>query len=181
MAWTTPITATANSTFTANQWNAGVRDNLAMTAPGIVTTNGWLIVSTTAANVIAEREVAQAINDTSGTTTSTSFTATLTSGGTSPAVTVDTGTGALTWVSASLDNSATGSSQCGVDVTGATTSVVNANRCIIKDGGTNCTDRMGVSQALLAINAGSNTFQIQYATTTDTARFANRRIQVMAL
>ena len=180
MAWTTPITAAANSTFLATQWNAGVRDNLAATAPGIVTTSGWLITSTSA-NVINQREIAQGINDASGTTTSTTYTNALTGGGTGPAVTVATGTGAVTWISCTLDNSTTGSSQAALDVSGATTSPANASRAIIKDGGTLCSDRMGVSQAILNLTAGNNTFEVQYATTSATLRAANRRIQVMAL
>lgn len=45
MAWTAPMTATANMTLTAAHWNTHVRDNLNMTAPAIATDGALHFVS----------------------------------------------------------------------------------------------------------------------------------------
>lgn len=178
MAWTTPITATANSIFSASQWNAGVRDNLNETAPFRATTSGRLIVSN-GANTIAEREVAQASNDASGTTSSTTFTTTLTGGGTTPAVTVTTGTGAIIFISLNLHIDTANTALAGVSQDADTPST---GRCIMVEGATTRDDRMGITQALLAGSAGSHTFDIRYRVTGGgPGTFINRRIVVMAL
>lgn len=180
MAWTTPITAVANSTFTATQWNAGVRDNLAIQAPAIATTNGWLICSN-GANVIVQREVAQVVNDALGTTTSTTYTPTLTGGGTSPAITFTTGTGALLFMSMNIAMGLTNASAAAtIDVNG---DGGNDNRSLIQDGdgAFQRDDRVGCSQAFLLGTPGSNTYQLEYRVTAGTGTFINRRLVGIAL
>jgi hypothetical protein len=79
MAWSAPMTAVANATFTSAQFNQYVRDNLLECAPAKATTPGRLIV-TTGPNAITERVVTQASISTSETTTSTSYTDLATTG-----------------------------------------------------------------------------------------------------
>lgn len=181
MAWTTPITAVVNSIFTASQWNTGVRDNFLETAPGISTTTGRLIVSN-GPNSVEQREIAQTTNDAAGTTTSTTYTATLTGGGTSPAVTVDCGFHALIFMSSAIANSSTNSSVLSFAVSGNTTSAAADSRALIMDGGTAKDDRMGVTNLFGNLSSpGSHTFTMQYKVSASTGTFTRRRIQVIAL
>lgn len=60
MAWTSPMTAVANTEFTAVQFNTHIRDNLLETAPAkAVNPGSYFAVSGT--NSIAERTPAQDI------------------------------------------------------------------------------------------------------------------------
>src|SRR3546814_19340432 len=73
MAWTAPMTAVANTVFTAAQFNQHVRDNLNETAPAKATAAGGYFVAT-GVNAIAQR-IADGNTDTNtGTTTSTTYT-----------------------------------------------------------------------------------------------------------
>lgn len=179
MAWTTPPTATANSPLTSAMWNAGVRDNLNETAPAKATTAGRLIV-TTGANAVTERQVSQANIATSQTTSSTSFTDLTTVG---PSVTVTTGTSALVWFAAQMQNSGTNAvTQCAVAVSGATTVSPDTGADLYIDG-------LGAGQAIRAstvhlftgLTAGSNTFKLQYRVGSGTGTFYDRSIGVLAL
>lgn len=180
MAWSTPPTAAAGSVFTASIWNTGVRDNLNMNAAAISTTSGWLI-TTSAAHTLAQREVDETINDTAGTTTSTSFTATLSGGGTSPAVTVTTGIKALIFLTAAVANAATNNSYASYAVSGATTSAAIDGRSIVMDGGSGKDDRIGVTNFFDGLTPGSNTFTMQYRVSASTGTYQKRRVLVMAL
>ena len=176
MAWSTPITAAANSTFNASQWNSGVRDNLAMTAPAISTTNGWLICSS-ATNVISQREIVQSILDTSATTSSLTFVTI----GAGPAVTVTTGNGALCFHSANVSIATNHSGLYGPSIDGDTPPT---GRCILIDGDgvTTRDDRIGVTNGFLTLSDGSHTFTLQGRVTGGgPLTVINRRIIAMAL
>ena len=73
MAWTAPMTAASNATFTAAEFNAHIRDNLLETEPAKATTNDSYFV-TTGANAIAQRSPGSDVINTMQTTTSTSYT-----------------------------------------------------------------------------------------------------------
>lgn len=180
IAWSTPPTAAAGDTFTASMWNTGVRDNLNMTAPAIATTAGRIIV-TSGVNAVAQRAVVDGINDTGGTTTSTSYTATLSGGGTSPSATVTSGTALMVFINSACANSATNWSLCAYAISGATTFAANDVLAVIQDGGSGKDDRFGVSNLHQGITAGSNTVQLQYRVTGSTGTFTKRRLQVMGL
>lgn len=183
MAWSAPPTAAAGDTFTASMWNTGVRDNLNATAVGIATTAGRIIV-TSGTNAVAERVVAQTVNDTAGTTTSTSYTTTLSGGGTSPAVTVTTGTAVMVFLNSAVANSASNSTACSYSISGATTFNTQGNQdsvAIIMDGGSGKDDRFGISNLHQGINAGSNTITMVYRVSGSTGTYTKRRLQVMAL
>lgn len=178
MAWTTPMTATANSAFTAAQFNTHVRDNLLETAPAKATTAGRHFVAT-GANAIAEREVKQAQVATAQTTTSSSYTDLATVG---PSVTATTGTKALVWFAVQMSNNTSNVvTQCAVDVSGATTLAPDSSIDLYYDGltGGNAL-RASVVHLYDNLTAGSNTFKVQYRVNTGTGTFYDREIGVMA-
>lgn len=177
MAWSTPPTAAAGDTFTAAMWNTGVRDNLNMTAAAIATTAGRIIV-TSAANTVAQRQVAQDIVDTGQDTTSTSYVDLTTTG---PDVTVTTGVNALVFINSAVANAASNNSYASVGVTGATTSPATDGRAIVMDGAAGKDDRIGVSNFFAGITPGSNTFIMKYRVSASTGTYTKRRIVVMAL
>lgn len=150
-----------------------------MTAPAIATVAGRLIV-TSAANTVAQRQVSQTVNNTSGTTASTSFTATLSGGGTSPAVTVTTGTSALIFLNSTLSNGLGFMSFASYAISGATTSAAIEGRSIQSEA-TDKDDRMGVTNLFASLDPGSNTFTMQYKVNANTGTFTRRSVVVMAL
>lgn len=184
MAWTTPLTAVANTPLTAAQWNASVRDNLLTTAPALATTAGQVFVST-GTNALAARLPTisnVAANETF--TPSTGVFADITGGTVGPVVgPITTGTKALVMYGAYGSNS---SVNCGIymsyAVSGATTQaavVANSLRLISETAGT-------VQRAFVmdmpTLTAGSNTFTAKYTSPTGGATtFLNRTLIVFPL
>jgi hypothetical protein len=180
MAWSAPMTAVANSTFTAAQFNQYVRDNLNETAPAKATSAGSYFVAD-GVNSIAERTPNGTSVLTSETTGSTSFTDLATFG---PSVTVDTGPYALVLTHCQAGNSGAGSAYAGVDVTGDSSIAPALNRSINIIGAAGAT--VGAGTAVLhvgglALTPGSNTFTMKYRVSSGTGTFADRRIIVMPL
>jgi hypothetical protein len=177
MAWTTPMTAVANSVWTAAQWNTHVRDNLLETMPGKATTAGRWFCST-GSHAIAERVITNATVATSQTTTSTAY-ADLTTVG--PSVTVTTGTLAMVFINANMACSlSTVPARISVAVSGATTTAASdANSAYVLSSGTAAGNRFG-SMALLTVNAGSNTFTMKYKVdSAATGTYQDREIVVI--
>lgn len=180
MAWSAPMTAVANSTFTAAQFNQYVRDNLNETAPAKATSAGSYFVAS-GVNAIAERTPNATTVLTSETTTSTTFTNLATVG---PTVTVETGPYALVLIHAQVENSGAGSSYAGVEVTGATSYAAALNRAVNVFNSANT--RVGAGTAMLfhgglVLTPGTNTFTMKYRVSSGTGTFADRRIIVMPL
>lgn len=179
MAWTAPMTAVANTTFTAAQYNTHVRDNFLETAPAKASLlSGYFVATGT--NAIAQRMATTASNIVStGTTTSSAYTATLTSGGTNPAVTVQTGERAFVAFEADIDNSAaTHFTFVSYAVSGATSVVAADDRAIYVENGT-VRHRFGGGHLLTGLTPGSNTFTMQYKTSAGTASYTYRRLSVI--
>jgi hypothetical protein len=183
MAWSAPMTAVANSTFTAAQFNQYVRDNLNETAPAKATAAGGHFVST-GVNSIAERHTDGTTDLNDGETTSTTFDDLDSPAAVGPSVTVDTGPSALVIVHCQLSNSGAGSSRMAYDVSGATTISAADNR------GTGIFGSAGVTLIAsgvalhfggLALNPGSNTFTAKYRVSSGTGTFTQRRIAVFPL
>jgi hypothetical protein len=160
MAWTTPLTAVANATLTAAQWNATCRDNFLQMEPakatGVVEASSASSVSgrrcrrfttstkqaaaacmffSTGANAIAERSWEGYVFNKTGTgesTSSTSYTNLTTYG---PSVTITTGTQALVFWGALLGNT-TANAACyvSVGVSGASTVAASDSWTLIDDG-----------------------------------------------
>lgn len=180
MAWTTPLTAVANASLTAAQWNASVRDNLLTTAPALATTAGS-IFATTATNSIAERIPAAAGVGGTETTISTSYTATLSGGAGSagPAVTVTTGPKALiTFHSRQSTSVATTNVWTSVAISGAS-AIAASDTWAVSTDIVSSQIFHGLAYVEPALTAGSNTFTEQYRVSGGTGTFASRRINVV--
>ena len=172
MAWTSPMTFTANSVLTAAQLNTHLRDNLNQTGPAKVTAAGQYLVST-GANTLAARSCDDEIVEDSETTTSTSYADLATTG---PAITRTTGTTCLVTTTCELSNSNSGAtSNATFAISGATTTAADDIRRI-KNTGTDAL-RMSV-QTYIAVTSGSNTFTMKYRVSSGTGTFLARRIHV---
>lgn len=174
------MTAVAGSVFTAAQFNASIRDNLAETAPAKASVPGGYF-TTSATNQIAERVAAQASVNTSESTTSTSF-ADLTTVG--PSVTVTTGVQALVVVTAEIsNNTASQPGRVAVDISGATTLAPDANKVLRQESsGTAEFQRASLVYLQAGLTPGSNTFKMMYSTVgTSTAAFNFRNLLVLPM
>jgi hypothetical protein len=121
---------------------------------------------------------------TTGTTTSGTYTATLTSGGTNPSVTLATGTTALVMVSVTGSvNPAPTTIITGVAVSGATTLAVSgqSNAAYVGMSG-GYIGTMTLAKVITGLTAGTNTFTIQYQSGAgNTASFFDRNITVQGI
>ena len=174
------MTAVANSTFTAAQFNQYVRDNLNETAPAKATAAGNYFVAD-GVNSIAERTTSGSTVLTSQTTTSTSFTDLTTIG---PSITVETGPKALVFTHCQLSNSGAGQSYAGVEVSGASSIAPALNRSINIDNAAGVVIGAGtnvIHEGGITLTPGSNTFTMKYRVSSGTGTFADRRIFVMPL
>lgn len=179
------MTAVANATFSAQEYNTYIRDNLLATAPALATASGQHFV-TTGARALAARSTTAATTTGSNTTTSTTY-ASITGG---PVVTVTTGKSALIWFSATISNSlADTQTSVSVAVSGGTNIPANNNWRIINDG-------RPANEAIRVMSchrfahgapdgpdliAGSNTFTMKYRVGGGTGTFLNRHLIVMPL
>ncbi len=187
MAWTTPMTAASNATFTAAEFNAHVRDNLLETEPAKSTTPDAYFVST-AANTITQRTPSSQVVNTMQTTSSTSYTNLTTTG---PVVTVTTGTAALVLFSAGMANTSSDAQMVvSVAVSGATTVAESDTWAIMTDGmapwgnpnePADQHNRRGSVKIFTGLNAGSNTFTMKYKVGSGTGRFRYRELIVYPL
>jgi hypothetical protein len=172
MSWTAPMTAVANTAFTAAQFNTHIRDNLNETAVAKATAANNLFVST-GANALAERVPSSHTVSTSQSTTSTSYTDLATTG---PTFTVTTGTKALIWFAAAVQHNTTDiACFASVAVSGATTVAASDAWCIANP--SRLTDsRLASLHMFTGLTAGSNTFTMKYRVPSGTGNFANREI-----
>lgn len=177
MAWTTPLTATANTALTASQWNASVRDNLNETAVAKATVQGSHFVGT-AANAIAERIPAAAFVTTSETTASTSYVDLATVG---PAITATTGAMAMVGLYTRQSNGTAGANVwTSMAVSGATTLAASDNFALSYDSPvTGSTVYHGTVHMQTGLTPGSNTFTHKYRASSGTGTFNQRRLWVL--
>lgn len=179
MAWTTPATWVAGSYITAAQLNQQLRDNMLQLAPALATTAGRLFM-TTGGHAIAERAWETAEVATAETTASTSYADLATVG---PSVTLTTGTMVIVGFGAQMsDDTATTSGQASVAVSGATTIAASDTYQLRYEfpSTANINIRDSV-MTLIPVNAGSNTFKLQYKVSGGTGTFQRRAIQVLSL
>jgi len=180
MAWSAPMTAVANTIFSAAQFNQYVRDNLNETAPAKATSAGSYF-AVDGVNSIAERTPNLDGILTAEETDSSAFTDLDTFG---PSVTVDTGPYALVLTHCQVENDGAGSAYAGVEVTGASSIAPALNRAI--NVFNSADTRVGAGTAVLyagglLLTPGSNTFTMKYRVSSGTGTFADRRIIVMPL
>lgn len=187
MAWSAPMTATSNATFTAAQFNAHIRDNLLETEPAKASGTDNYFVST-GANAIVTRTPASHYIATQQSTSATSYTNLATTG---PTVTCTTGTKALVWFSAGMNQTTTDVSMfVSVAVSGATTTAAADAIAIVTDGVQGNSNFSGNpkdqhnrrgSGTIMTLTAGSNTFTMQYKVGANTGHFHHREIIVYPL
>jgi hypothetical protein len=183
MAWTAPMTFTANSVLTAAQLNTHLRDNMLETAPARATTAGGYFV-TSSANSIVERVGARLTISPEEATSSTSYTDLATFG---PQVTVNTSTIALVmWGCEIMNDSASSAatSRCAIDVSGATTNAASNNRslCVTSTGTAAAPgSRYQASHVVYYddLTPGANVFTLKYRASSGNATFGNRRLIVL--
>jgi hypothetical protein len=176
MAWSTPLTAVSNTTLTAAQWNASVRDNLLETATAKASASGTYFAGT-GLNGIAERTLGIDSIATAETTTSTSAADLATAG---PTVSVTSGTKVVAMLNAGMSNNTVGAiSSMFVDVTGATTQGVTNNLALRFTAST----AAALSQASMAfgypVTGGTSQYQAKYSASGGTSTFASRRLTIM--
>lgn len=179
MAWSAPMTAVANTAFTAAQFNTYVRDNLNETAPAKASTAGGYFV-VTGTNLIAERVPDSVLTDITETTTSTSYVDLATVG---PAVTLTTGTKALVSVGGEIGNtsSTTGSVRMSVAVSGATSRSASDNWAYGNSSWPTTGSRLHATTTFLFENLtpGVNTFTCKYRVGAGTGTYRRRMLSVI--
>lgn len=183
MAWSAPMTAVANTVFTAAQFNQHVRDNLNETAPAKATASGGYFVAT-GVNAIAQRFADSATDLTSGTRSLSTAYGDLSGSSVGPTVTVETGTMALVAIRCELENSGTGTCRMSYDVSGATSIAANDSRSFGFGGVATAPSISGISVLHIggtSLTPGTNTFTAKYRITTGTGTFRQRSIVVLPL
>jgi len=184
MAYSTPITAVANATFTAAQFNASVRDNILETPAAKFTAAGQMMISS-AANAGAIRTPSFARTGPALQTTTSTTPADLTTAG--PIIsTLSTGASAIWVVSSYCASSVAGAGayMC-CAVSGASTiagDLLRSLRVISETAASN--QKMSyVGTFNTTLTPGSNTFTAKYASTSgaSTAGFDERELIVFPL
>lgn len=179
MAWSTPLTAVANATLTAAQWNASVRDNLLETAPAKASTVGGYFV-VTGTNTLVQRTGNEVEVTTADTTASTTYVTTLDGASSGPSITASTGPQALCVLASDIGNTtASQSGRMSQAITGASAVGAADNRALrhtVSTAGVNARTSL---TSLLSVTAGSNTFDAAYRASGGSAQFANRRMAIL--
>lgn len=177
MAWTAPVTWTANTTLTAALLNTHLRDNMLALEPALATTVGSYFC-TTSANTIAERVPDFDFVATSQTTASTAYVDLATVG---PSVTLNTSNTALVITRCRMEHSVDNNhSLSSFAISGATTQAGNDSRAILMDGhAAGNFSQMAQVDLVSDLVSGSNTFTAKYRTAGATATFSNRFLAVI--
>lgn len=179
MSWTTPPTLTDGQVLTGAHTQIW-RDDLNTAAPALATTAGSIFAAT-GTNAIAERIPQRATVSTAQSTSTTATFGDLSTVG--PAVTVTSGTSALVWWSAQIENSSAGAGgYMGFAVSGASTIAAGGGANVLRliSGGAGERNRAGVLFMQTGLTAGSNIFTAKYTTPTGgTATFQDRDIGVI--
>lgn len=178
MAWSTPMTATSGSVFTAAQFNSSVRDNLLETLPAKVTAAGQLGVAT-GANAIIARSCPSSIVSTSEGVVATSY-GNISGGTVGPTVTVTTGTFAFVILGCNMTNNTAGSaSYMSYQVSGATADLADDTRALYYEVAA-ANDLFASSRICFhSLTGGSNTFQAKYRVGAGTGTFGTRQLAVL--
>lgn len=183
MAWTSPMTAVANTPMTAALYNANVRDNLRCEAPYLTGSVGDTYVVRRAKTIVS-RTVEFATVTTPQTTTSTTYVDLATVG---PTITVSEilGQQAMVWISAEVDNdTADAQSVATLEVSGAAAyAAVITRSCVVRDAlAANKPIQYMACYLFDPISRGKPvTFTMKYRVGSGTGTFANRRMAVWPL
>lgn len=179
MAWTVPMTFTANTVLTAAQLNTHLRDNLLETTTAKASTSSQIFAAEGMFR-IAARTPSVASVTTSETTTSGEWVDLATAG---PSVSVVTGTRAIVWMSCNTQNSGTaGGNNITYELSGDTERDPLYSTSLRFDGVT-AANPMSFSMVDFntTLNPGTNVFTMKYRRGSGTATFSNRQICVWPL
>lgn len=176
----TPITS---------EWGNGVGDDLLALAAGTGFDDGAVATAKMADGAITPNKMnfgaATAFEATSGTTNSTGYTATLTTGGTNPAVTVNVPTSGtvMVLINARVSNSNAGSlTSVSFALSGSNTVAASDNmRLSYESGNANDIAIFGAHFFLTGLTPGSTTITLQYAVTAGTGTVGLRRLTAVPL
>lgn len=181
MAWSAPMTAVANTAFTAAQFNTYVRDNFLETAPAKATTPGGYFV-TTDTNVITQRVADSQIISIAENTASTSYTDLPTFG---PSVTLTTGSMAWVEVGGQIGNTSSTTASCRISfqVSGATSIAATDNLAFghVQSPGTSARAIGSTGFLIKTLTPGTNTFTCKYRVSSGTGLFHFRKLSVLPL
>ncbi len=177
MAWTAPRTWVTAEIVTASLLNTELRDNLLETAPAKAAAAGEYFMAN-AANSLTIRTLNSDFENTSETTTSTSYTDLATVG---PTVSATLSTRAIVSITARISN-ASSADECfmGVDLSGAHTAAPSDNFALQQEGGaTNVAHQASYVAVQTGLTAGAVSFRLKYRVTAGTGTFHRRRLMVM--
>lgn len=178
MTWTAPMTAVANTAFTASQFNTYVRDNLLECGPAKATTPGSLI-TVNAANELVERTPGFAHDDPLGESYSLTSFGPLSNG---LSVTATSGGRALMLLSCKQWNSSPGNAcYTAVRISGANTEVPLDENALTTVS-SNANETTLATYATIwddSFVAGTCTFSVEHKVDGGTGYFRNRRITIM--
>lgn len=171
------MTAVAGSVFTAAQFNINVRDNLNETAPAKATQVSSIFVGA-GPNSVVERLPDVDNLGIAETTASLTYTDLATVG---PTVSAVTGSRALVFVRAAMDNTLANQAMfMSWDVTGATTFAASDTQAVDIDGIAAASRvRLGSAYLISSLTPGLNTFTAKYKVTGGTATFQLRQIAII--
>lgn len=178
MAWTAPMTAVANTAFTAAQFNTYIRDNLLETAPAKASGEGSYFVGN-GANTLIERYWGTDPQLAEGSTSSSSYTDL--SGSFGPTVTAATSSRALVILTGRMRNNTTSEyAAMSFAVSGDSSIAASDDNCLsFENSAANTDSQASVVIPLNTLTPGSNTFTTKYRSTGGTATFERRRITVL--
>jgi len=178
MSWTSPLTAIANTTLTAAQWNTFLRDNMNAQGPAAANSAGSYLV-TTGLNSLIMRTPGVDYQSISDSTNSTSFGDLDPPGG---SVTVVTGVRALVTIGCQISNSTAGcGGRASIDLAGDTERPADDINVVGAESGT-ASDTFKLTWTTLydPINPGTNIFSMKYrASIGGTATFSGRLMMAM--
>ncbi|MFE6846576.1 hypothetical protein [Streptomyces sp. NPDC057686] len=183
MAWTAPMTAVANTAFTAAQFNTYVRDNLLETAPAKAANHGGYFVTSSANSIVERKALSAAVDTAEGATVSGSFDDLTTAG---PTVTITTGSNAIVFTSCRSYGNKTDQWQImGVDVSGASTFAASDNDSLFHEAPDTSSRAAqgGTFHMFTLLTPGVNTFTAKYRVSgsdpTGVGTFSYRRLAVL--
>lgn len=183
MAWTSPMTYSANTALTAAQLNTHLRDNLNETEVAKGTSHGAWLVSTSA-NAIAQRTHRSSYRQALAGTTSTSYTDTLSDGQSGPVVRVLCGSEILVMISCMLHNQTSeAGARMSYRISESNTVAASDTWALLHDRSGTGSDTLMLTRYHTGMTPGYNTFTAQYKVdvAATEGRFQCRRIQVIPL
>lgn len=179
MAWTVPMTFTANSALTAAQLNTHLRDNLMETTVAKASAANQTFAAAGKFRLVARTPTRDAIV-TAETTTSSEWTDLATPG---PSVTVETGNTAIIMYRCMVDNTSIGAGNTvSFELSGATERDPAWSTAARYDGvAVSNIQAYGFVEFMTNLNPGENTFTLKYRRGSGTGTFRNRHLVVWPL